>query len=76
MYFVLHQDIMINMIKIGSSCSQIFFTIGFLKNLETFSGKHLHCRLFLVKLQTLKPATLLRRKSNTDFFIFLIILYF
>ena len=48
------------------SChSQIFFKIGVYKNFESFTGKHLCWSLFLIKLQTWRPATLLRRDYNT-----------
>ena len=42
---------------------------GVLKNLRNFTGKHLYWSLFLIKLQTFRPATLLRRDSNTGFFL-------
>ena len=44
--------------------SQIFFKIGVLKKFANFTGKQLCWRLFLVKLQGWRPATLLRRDSN------------
>ena len=37
---------------------------GTLKNFENFTGKHLCWRLFLIKLQAFRPATLLKRDSN------------
>ena len=40
----------------------------FLKNFAIFTGKHLCWSLFLIKLklQAFRPATLLKRDSNTD----------
>ena len=40
-----------------------------LKNLRNFKGKHLYWSLFLIKLQTFRPAASLRRDSNTGFFL-------
>ena len=51
-----------------SSCLQIFFKIGVLKNFTIFTGKQLCWSLFLVKLQGWRPMTLLKRDSNTDVF--------
>ena len=48
-----------------SNRSQIFFKIDFLKN---FAGKYLCWSIFLLKLQAWRPATLLRRDSNTGVF--------
>ena len=42
---------------------------GALKNLWNFTVKHLCWSLFLIKLQTFRPATILRRDSSTDFFL-------
>ena len=36
-----------------------------LKNLGMFTGKHLCCSLFLIKLLSFKPTNLLKRDSNT-----------
>ena len=36
-----------------------------LKNFSNFSGKHLCWSLVLIKLQAFRPATLLKRDSNT-----------
>ena len=41
---------------------------GVLKNLRNFTGKHLYWSLFLIKLQTFRPANLFR-DSNTGFFL-------
>ena len=54
-----------------SSCLQMFFRIGVLKNFTIFTGKHLHWGVFLIKLQTVSLATLLKRDSNTGVFLFL-----
>ena len=52
---------------------QMFFKIGVLRNFAIFTGKHLHLSNFLIKLQAFKPATLLKRDSNTG--VFLLILW-
>ena len=50
-----------------NSCSQMFFKIGVLKNFANFTGKNPYWNLLLIKLQALRPATLLKRDSNTCF---------
>ena len=40
---------------------------GTLKNFTIFTGKHLFWDIFLLKLQACRPATLLKRDSNTVF---------
>ena len=52
-----------------SSRSRMFFKIGVLKNFAIFTGKYLCWSLFLIKLQTLEPATLLIRDPNTAVFL-------
>ena len=46
----------------------IFCKKGFLKNFANFTGKDLYWCLFLIKLQAWRPATLLKRGSNTGLF--------
>ena len=48
-----------------SSRSQMFLKIGVLKNVANFTGIHLCWSLFLIKLQSWRPAILLKRDSNT-----------
>ena len=43
--------------------------IGVLKNLTIFTGKHLCWSLFFIKLQALRPATLLKGDPNTVVFL-------
>ena len=43
--------------------------IDVLKNFPNFTGKHLCWSLFLIKLQALKPATPLKKDSNTGGFL-------
>ena len=43
----------------------MFFKISVLKYFAIFTGKHLHWSLFLVRLQSWRPATLFKRDSNT-----------
>ena len=40
-----------------------------LKNFAIFTEKHLYWSLFVIKLQVLRPATLLKRDSNTGIFV-------
>ena len=48
-----------------------FIKKAVLKNIAIFTEKHLRWSLFLIKLQESKPATLLKRDSNTGCEIFL-----
>ena len=43
----------------------MFLKIGALRNFAMFTGKHLCWRVFSIKLQTLRPATLFKRDFNT-----------
>ena len=38
-------------------------------NFATFARKHMSQSLFLIKLQAFRPATLLKRDSNTGVFL-------
>ena len=51
--------------KSKSSRSQMFSEISSNKNFVIFTGKHLCWGLFLIKLQAFRPATFLKRDSNT-----------
>ena len=42
---------------------------GSYKNFAKFTGKHLYWSLFLIKLQTFRSTTLLKRDSNTGVFL-------
>ena len=42
----------------------MFFKIGVLKIFVNFTGKHLCWNFFLIKLQALRPATLLKNTST------------
>ena len=46
----------------------MFFKIGVLKNFVIFTGKHC-VGVFLTKLQSFKPATLLKRDCNIGDFL-------
>ena len=63
----LHFEIIL--ISIRSSCSQMFFKVGVLKNFAIFTGEHLCWNLFLIKLQARWPAASLKRDSNAGFFL-------
>ena len=54
--------------KISCSRSQVFFKIGVPKNFADFTGKHFCLSFFLIKLQALSPATLLKTVSKHRFF--------
>ena len=47
----------------------MFFKIDVLKNFANFTGEHLYWGLFSIKLQAFRPATLLKRDSNTVVFL-------
>ena len=51
-----------------NSFSQTFFKIDVFKNSASFSEKELFWSLFLINLPAWKPATLLKRDSNTIVF--------
>ena len=51
--------------KLKSSRSQVIFEIGSINNFAIFTGKHLFWGLFLIKFQGFRPATFLKRDSNT-----------
>ena len=55
-----------------SSRSQMFFKIGVLKNFVIITGKQLCWKLFLIKLQTFRPVTLLKGDSNVDIFLWIL----
>ena len=55
-----------------SSRSQMFFKIDVFKNFAIFTGKQLCSSLFLVKLKSFSPATLLKKDTNIYFSIFLL----
>ena len=44
---------------------QMLFIVVVLKYFAIFPRKHLCCSIFLIKLQAFRPATLLKRDSNT-----------
>ena len=54
-----------------SSRLEMFFKIGVLKNFAMFTGNHLCWNFFLIKLQPWRPATLLKRDSNTGAFLWM-----
>ena len=54
-----------------SSRSQMFLKIGILKNFTIFTRKHLYWILFLIKLQSWRPITLLKRDPNAGAFLWI-----
>ena len=48
---------------------EVFYKKAVLKNFTIFTGKYLCWSFFLIKLQALKHATLLKRDSNTGVFM-------
>ena len=59
-------------IALQSSCSQMFFKLGFLKSFSMFTLKHLCLSLILMTLQGYRPPTLLQRDSNTVVFLWVL----
>ena len=47
--------------------SQIFFKIVVIKNFSIFTGKHLCWNLYWIRLQAFRPATILKRDSDTKY---------
>ena len=56
-------------LEVQSSRSQMFFKINLLKNFAIFTRKNLCWSLFLIKLQTSRPVTLLKSNSSTGVFL-------
>ena len=54
---------------IKNSSWQMFYKIGVLKYFAKFTGKHLYWSLFFNKVAGIRPATLLKRDSNTGVFL-------
>ena len=54
----------------------VLITITFLKKFVNFTGKHQRWNLFLMNLQTWKPATLLKGNSNTVVFLWILNSFF
>ena len=48
---------------------EVFFKKDVLKNFANLTEKHLCWSLFLIKMEAWGPATLLKRDSNTDVFL-------
>ena len=46
--------------------------ISVIKNFAIFTGKRLCWSLFLIKLQAFRSATLIRKDSNTDVFLWIL----
>ena len=59
-----------------SSLTQMFFKTVVTRKFAIFTGKHLCCSLFLVKLQSLRPLTLFqpcpKRDFNTGVFLWIL----
>ena len=55
-----------------SSHLQMFFKIDDLKHFAIISENHLCWSPFLIKLQAFRPATLLKRDSNTGVFLWIL----
>ena len=51
---------------------EVFYKKAVLKNFAVFIGKHFCSSLFLIKLQAFRPATLLKRDSDTDVFLLIL----
>ena len=55
--------------KVEKHRSQMFFKIGILKNFTNFIGKDLCWSFLVIKLQALRPATLLKTVYSETVFI-------
>ena len=68
---IVHEKLMLNHSNRGShqKCS---VKKGVLKNFSIFTEKHLCWSLFLIKLQVFRAAALLKRDSNTGFFLWIL----
>ena len=51
------------------AATQMFFKTDVLKNFEIFTRKRLCWSVFLIKLQALRPAHVLKRDSKTGAFV-------
>ena len=58
--------------RLRSSHRRCSLKKGLLKNFTIFIGKHLCWSLFLIKLQALRPVTLLKEDSNTGVFLWIL----
>ena len=58
-----------NLSKFRSSHRRYSIKIGVSKNFANFKGRQLCWSLFLIRLQALKPTTLLKGDSNTGVFL-------
>ena len=56
-------------VKRQKQALKIFCKKASLRDFASFTGEHLCWSLFLIELQTCRPAALLKRGSNTDFFL-------
>ena len=61
------EDIRLSFVR--SSRFLMFFKRDVLKSFTNFAGKDLCWSLFLIKLQTFRPATLLKKDSSTGVFL-------
>ena len=64
--YTVKKELMSYFQKLPSMCS---VKISALKNFANFTWKHLCWSFFLIKLQAFKAATLLKKDSNTDVFL-------
>ena len=56
------------MLKLKKQPPEMFYKEAVAKNFAIFAGKHLYWSLFLIMLQTFRPASLLKINSNTILF--------
>ena len=55
----------LQMLKLKKQPPEMFYKEAVVKNFAIFAGKHLCWSLFLIMLQTFRPASLLKINSNT-----------
>ena len=51
---------------------EVFYKKSALRNLSIFTGKYLRLNLILIKLRAFRSATLLKRDSNIDVFLWIL----
>ena len=58
-----------NLVTLQKRPPEMFYNKAGLKDFKFFTGKYLCWGLFLIKLQSCRPTTLLKRDSDTGVFL-------
>ena len=61
-----HERVNLQFFRHQNKPQEVFYKKAALENFAVFRGKHLCQRIFLIKLQAFRYATLLKRDCNTD----------